>query len=210
MGEKKTLNSEKALNLKTAGKDEAWGLFLSKLPNQLHLCVHLYYGEGTEETQAMPQWLRAGHCLLQASGPFLTSSFKTPLTTLNLRQSKLLRWLTRATAVSPHTSPHSHHPLPCQASPIRKKREKPVTTGFPCQQFLQHRRLDSHFSSIFWPREKRYFVQKQSKGEHVSTEGDGREAVCVAGPGPAGTASVSHALDHKTNSLLPQGFLLLF
>lgn len=49
----------------------------------------------------MPQWLRAGHCLLQASGPFLTSNFKTPLTMLNLRQSKLLCWLTRATAVSP-------------------------------------------------------------------------------------------------------------
>lgn len=164
---KKTLNSEKALNLKTAGKDEASDLFPSKLPNQLHLCVYLYYGEGTEETKAMPQWLRAGHCLLQASGPFLTSSFKTPLITLNLRQSKLLCWLKMATAVSPHTSLHGHHPLPCPASPIRK-REKPVTTGFPCQQFLQHRRLGSHFSSIFWPREKRNLVQKQSKWEHVS------------------------------------------
>lgn len=163
------------------------------------MCIFIHR-EDTEETKAMPQWLRAGHRLLQASRPFLRSNFKTSLIRLNLRQKQ--------TALLADKGYSCALPVRLHLS-FRKKRETSVTTGFPCQQFLQHRRLGSHFSSIFWPREKGNFVQKQSKWEHVSTEG-GDGGVCVTGPGPTETAGTPHALDHKTNSLLTQAFLLLF
>lgn len=104
-------------------KYEAWGLFPSKLPNHFHLCVYLYYGEGTKETKAMPQWLRAGHWLLQASRPFLTSYFKTSLIMLNLRQKQTaLLGDNGYSSVIPHTQ--STRPPPSALSGFTYHSEK--------------------------------------------------------------------------------------